>query len=889
MMERNDYLRTIEGAILAGRPDFAKRLIGDWKEFWPGDLKAQLLQARAEIAMLAYKDAVESLRAIISVDPEHADAYALLAESFRATEQPQKAIIAEACKRSLRGEDLNSEVHPSWSLHMKNAIDTLLKDGDHQYAVAEALEALTADPNLALPTLIALKAQLQNGNRASAVALAHAGHDRWSECAAFLLVIADELMREGRSSRAVENIHKAASYDLSGRIAVDILGDDHPYSSLWSDDHAAPISRALPAKVAAYLGGNRLEQNAGGEAAHLQDPTEKTDDVGLEIHTSQKGDMNPALPAMESGEELPLPEPEPWEAFKGPDPGDLSFPPDSVSDENVLLEVQEEFILLADRLNSRRRNRDEDGRSPAYIVLTSRTRVTQVLGEDQFERVDDAVISLVESVRRRPGWTAYRFYIDDPQTLSPFELAPVDPSNAWQIKLRLADLDQALAKRGEMIGALFIIGGHNIIPFHQLPNPTDDDDDFVASDNPYATSDENYFAPEWPVGRLPIESDTDSLVRYLHQSVAAHSRTVKIDSMFARFRVWFATRFGGLMRGQHHSMGYTASIWRKASVAVFKTIGEPGKMITSPPTEASRLPAYAYRPVSLSYYNLHGLEDAPEWYGQRDPMRDEDLTSEFPIALRPEDVVNSGRAPKIVFSEACYGANSLGKSSDEALCLKFLDAGSRAVIGSTKISYGSVTPPLIAADLLGRYFWVGINEMLSTGEALRRAKLRLANEMHKRQGYLDGEDQKTVISFVLYGDPLYVPLKAFTYPGEKAVIRRKARPTQMKTACALGGPEISREDLPKDMSRKIDLIVSQYLPGMTDAVCKIHNQGCYCDGKDHVCPTHQMNSKQLHGGQQGSTVITLSKSITVGSRVHPHFARLTFDRNGKVMKLAVSR
>ncbi len=41
-MERNDYLRTIEGAILSGRPDFAKRLVGDWKELWPGDLKAQL-------------------------------------------------------------------------------------------------------------------------------------------------------------------------------------------------------------------------------------------------------------------------------------------------------------------------------------------------------------------------------------------------------------------------------------------------------------------------------------------------------------------------------------------------------------------------------------------------------------------------------------------------------------------------------------------------------------------------------------------------------------------------------------------------------------------------------------------------------------------------------
>ena len=56
-----------------------------------------------------------------------------------------------------------------------------------------------------------------------------------------------------------------------------------------------------------------------------------------------------------------------------------------------------------------------------------------------------------------------------------------------------------------MIGAVLIVGGHSILPFHMLPNPTDDDDDTVYSDNPYTTSDENYLAPEWPVGRLPTD------------------------------------------------------------------------------------------------------------------------------------------------------------------------------------------------------------------------------------------------------------------------------------------------------------------------------------------------------------------------------------------------
>jgi hypothetical protein len=39
-----------------------------------------------------------------------------------------------------------------------------------------------------------------------------------------------------------------------------------------------------------------------------------------------------------------------------------------------------------------------------------------------------------------------------------------------------------------MIGALLIIGGSDNVPFHMLPNPTDDSDVNVPSDNPYATS-----------------------------------------------------------------------------------------------------------------------------------------------------------------------------------------------------------------------------------------------------------------------------------------------------------------------------------------------------------------------------------------------------------------
>jgi hypothetical protein len=287
---------------------------------------------------------------------------------------------------------------------------------------------------------------------------------------------------------------------------------------------------------------------------------------------------------------------------------------------------------------------------------------------------------------------------------------------------------------------------------------------------------------------------------------------------------------------------------------------------------------------------LHGLEDAPEWFGQRDPFEDaETLSPDFPVALRPEDIVNGGRAPNVVFTEACYGANVLGKTTESAICLKFLDSGSKALVGSTKISYGSVTPPLIAADLLGRKFWEAYVEGYPVGEALRRAKLQLATDMHRRQGFLDGEDQKTLISFVLYGDPLWTPREVRRQNYAKTIVRKSVRPVKMKIACALGGPRLDPDELEPIMMSKVRSIVADYLPGMADAICRINPQNPHCNGFDHVCPTNQLKLHKEASGFEATVVVSFSKHITVGRNRHPHYARLTMDKQGKVLKLAVSR
>jgi tetratricopeptide (TPR) repeat protein len=891
MTNRNAFIKLIHTSLSAGRADFARFATNDWLSSWPGDSTFLIYLARAEMELGLIDSAIERVRKVITIDPEQIDAYEILASGLRARGCAEEAHSYLACARILKNDPLEPKTSPAWSLHLQEAM-SLVRARKFDAAIAKAAIALTADPELILPTYSLMSIHRAAGQKDAALSVAQNGYNRWPDCVAFLLVLGQALLEQGDAQAGVGLLHHAASNDPSAQIAQRIIGENHSYASLWPEKMTAELSRPIPAEVASNLGDNRLSMPAEEKKP---EPVMKTTECGCEHGTGhpRKKSGSPARNKddgrVQKVRDEALPLPQPWEAFRGPNTSEVHLEPEPQELSETLLDVDSEFRQMAQRLNARRRARDEDGRSPAYIVLSSRSRLIQHFNEEGFKQVDEQILRLVEGVRRRYGWTAYRIYIDDPSTLEPFSLSPVDPGNAWQIKLRLADLDRALGRRGEMIAAVLIVGGDSIIPFHLLPNPTDDDDDVIPSDNPYATSDENYFIPEWPVGRLPGEDEPELILRQLtyavkNQKIQAAPRP-SILNVFSRWRL----RFARILTPRVKTMGYSASIWRKASFAVFKTIGDPNSMITSPPIEASSLPSQSMRPASLSYFNLHGLEDTPEWYGQRDPLRDHNTPIEFPVALRPSDVINSGRAPRVVFTEACYGANSIGKTSESALSLKFLNSGSRAVVGSTKISYGSVTPPLIAADLLGQHFWQYLNQRLPVGEALRRAKMKLAAEMHQRQGYLDGEDQKTLISFVLYGDPLFQHSPTSPQPGEKTVIRRALRPSVIKTACALEDENIPEEELSPATMKRIEHIVAQYLPGMQEAVCTIHNQQIQCSGGDHASPSHHFQGKSAHGTPSGAMVITLSKQIADGQRRHPHFARLTLDPQGKVMKLAVSR
>lgn len=236
----------------------------------------------------------------------------------------------------------------------------------------------------------------------------------------------------------------------------------------------------------------------------------------------------------------------------------------------------------------------------------------------------------------------------------------------------------------------------------------------------------------------------------------------------------------------------------------------------------------------------------------------------------------------------------LGKNVDDSIALRFLAAGALAVLGSTKVSYGAIAPPLLGADLVGRYFWEGLRAHLTAGQALRYAKASLANEMQQRQGYLDGEDQKALISFVLYGDPS-LPIRAIQGTAPVRSISKSLCPSIICQREPQGSDELMSEKLVAHVRDRIEAT----LPHMSNARVRAKPLPI-CDGSCET-PCRSSSSREKKAlrsirehrvGQRhrAGWAVTLEKSISVaGDGKHHQVVKVVTDERGHVLRMSVSK
>ncbi len=917
VFNRDLILKMLQAALESGDYRFARQTAISWLAAFPGDLEITVLQAKAVVSEGRPAQVIPALDLVCRKDPLFLEAHRILAWAVREIDE-KSCLRAKTIAYVLGDRIPGGTVLEVWGKPLKEAW-TLIQAQEYDLAHGLIDETLRLAPDLLLAHLFRLFIVRAEKDPQQLFTMAQEFNLSFPDCLYAGLVLADSYLQQGNELEAVRLLHLGAAGDTMGQVARCLWGEGHSYRALWPDDMVIHFDQPIPAGVASRLGWNHLSP---GEI--LKPETlipEKSDDHALNEKSLEKSiDLNTQLDNLlavldrivnsedeeqveKEAELAPIDETVLSSLKDNPcqdlTKEDLSIAEDQIKDPEPIVDevaigeaaavskhVEGELEKLARKLRQPAIARS-DGRFPVYVILTTHKGLEDQYGPQTASVIDGELRRLAAAVGKRQGWQSMVFYPDDAACVNQYGLDPVNPQDPWKLKHGLVDLDAALAKRGEMIGALLIIGGDLIVPFHRLPNPTDDSDGEVASDSPYATLDANYFVPEWPIGRLPGESgpDAGTLLEQIRQVQRFHNHRAKGRLSFGKeWIIWIRARLRTLAPSRTSpSFGYTAAVWRRSSLAVFRPIGAPHTVLTSPPAFSGGLKRKAS--ANLGYYNLHGLEDSPAWYGQRDPM-EAGATPDYPVALSPDDLHRNGRSPKFIFSEACYGGHVFGKTEKDSLALKFISLGTQGVVASTCISYGSISTPLIAADLLGHLFWQQLKSGKTAGEALMTAKVNLVREMIRRQGYLDGEDQKTLISFVLYGDPLA------SYDGfrvhSKGMIRSKDHP-MVRTTSGESQEVLAPTMVPAEVLKEVKQVVSEYLPGADVAgiqFCRLQMGAC---AKEIHPGGFPFLGKKNGKDQTGRLMVTVSKQVQVAQHLHRHFLRVTMDKSGQTIKVALSR
>lgn len=827
-ISRGTVIQLIVSAIQNKKFVFGRQLCEKWLAVFPGDLTVQYYLSVFYVKENRSEEAIDSLRKLINFDPEYLAAHELFVTLPIPDDEKD---LSQACIHVLGGVSKSKGNLPAWGPALRVVKKSISKE---KFENAEDLMVRVLSLNLDNPiiNLFHLKSFYFKQDANTIRNLAEIYHKKWPHTVFYKLILAEQLLETGDEEKAVELLHECVADDSSGQVARRLWGDQHIFLPLWPDELSMRFDFQVPGEVASDMGWNRLPVGKPFEH-YVNTESDQTD-----------GDLKGIIGNKRS------------KAFE---------------------EAEKEFQRIAKSIKKDYTGK-LDGRFPVYVIMTTRTGIIQQYGQQTYVIISQLMEQINSIIQRKPGWDSLIFVPDDPKMQAKLNLAPVTVIDPWKLKLSLHDLDKVLAKRGEKIGALLIVGGNEVVPFHRLPNPTDDVDDDILSDNPYGSLDNNYFIPSWPIGRIIGEKGQDAglLIQQLRQILKFHMQPKSINKVWDRIIRSFTEIFTYKYLS---SFGYSASVWKKSSAVVYKPLGETKSLFISPNGTTKKLGQQDLVSTDFGYFNLHGLIDQPDWYGQRDHL--DPPGTDYPIALSPNDLLRNGKSPKVVLTEACYGGHVFGKNENESIALKYLSIGTNVVIGSTCTSYGSVAPPLIAADLFASLFWKLIRSGYLAGEAFQRAKIEFVQEMLKRQGYLDGEDQKTLIQFVYYGDPFFI------YEGKEIQIKRNMlidRPQGIRTINdhKNGGFII---DIPEAALAEVKSSLKSYLPGIDNADLKLSRLQVGKVRSGFQEPNSNKTPKVL----SDRFVATFRNPIQINKNKYFQIARVTMDKKGSVIKLAISR
>lgn len=361
------------------------------------------------------------------------------------------------------------------------------------------------------------------------------------------------------------------------------------------------------------------------------------------------------------------------------------------------------------------------------------------------DRIGNAVAAWAQADAAR-GILLHHVALDVAADLAPWGLSPLAAgATAEEVKRKI----DALWKQLEP-DYLVLFGGPDVVPMFEVPNPsfsaTGDDDTIVPTDNPYACSKafvpgdiESYLVPDRVVGRIPdMPGDGDS--RWLLASLATATRHQPRPAAY----------YGAL-----YAIG--CKEWREAGRELVRYLGHAdSELLVSPTVTDGTASARQALRRKLHAIKCHGVQLDSHFYGQAGEA--------YPVALKSETLRTVSLRDTLAAAVCCYGAQVYDpqdpagfQPGEWPIAATYLRRGGLGFMGSTMIAWVGPETMMCADWIVAQYLKSACGGA-SLGRSLLEAKQHFLRWLTQQGRSPDIADQKTLIEFVLLGDPSLHPV-----------------------------------------------------------------------------------------------------------------------------------
>ncbi len=837
------WLQAAEAALSLADRSLLEALCAAMRDAYPDHLDACYYEARLALAVDDVEEAHALLESIVQRDPEHWPARWALGVTLLAG--GEMAVGAARCREAAGGGSTLHRPAPR-SDEEQRLWEGALAALQESYAIAPPPDD---EPLRALHAVYMLEKWWRANEQERAYRFAQEVHERFPALVKPRLLLAKSLLAEGAQAQGKQMLDEVQQADPARRVAAR-LG----YSTLTLLRPAAP-SLAV---------------------------TELLHHLPLAVQrVVERGNVWQA----------PAPLPAPTVVSKGRARSKRSKRNNKEEQSLQLQDIQQELERLRARVHRQAASAAPD-LAPMEVVVAAREPLRRLYGEEVAAEIIAQLGSLANTISAGGTVRSHLILVDDASTLTQWGVRAAETVNAGTVKATLDQMEERLATTGERLAYVLLIGGHEIIPHHRLPNPVGDHDMDVPSDNPYAVRGDNYLIPTRAVGRLPHEHGSPDLllgqIRMLQEVWRDHVLSGRglWDDLWSTLSNWLPPR---RPLSLHESLGVSAQVWAKAAEAVFRTLDGQAPLTLCPPITAE---AWERNPLPVHpfyYFNLHGVDHNASWYGQVERNSMVPTAEPFPVALTPEHLKHLSLKHTLIFTEACYGAKPFVYDAGNSIALTAMKQGCSLFIGSTNTSYASFAPPLMAADLLAAYFWRAVAEGTPAGLALQRAKVELAETIMRRTGFLDVEEQKTLTSFILYGDPAF-PLLQRPRRADPEALRQLAAKTSRHSIYQIGAKEVPSQALNPSLLEAVQRFAQPYLLGTRDSLTLHARALSLTDAAPRLHDRRQRpRAKNAPYADEEQWHVVIKNQEEQAGIVHEQVLTMLVNLQGKVLRTHTSR